>query len=1627
MSDHAPLQRRSTSRRTAREEDDASVIVLGPDRTAASSPGAARRALAARTGAANGNRAAGRAAGVEDEPQDAYFGARAPVRVATEAPEAQPQDGGVADRPPPRVAGERAPAAVADAAADAAAGPSAVGGAAPEPEPAGVEGAAAPAAPEPAAADVRTAVATVTSRLPHPALRTPAQARAPVDEVRAGVESRGAARVEGSLVQAEHLVRLPPAATRRPPREDASPIPEQMRALRERSGRTLPAAALPAVTRSPLGTLPDVTGPVLTAEEILAISLGQTGIEALTSDPEERRRLQELHTRLTTGAVATAAPPAAPAAAAAPAPPLSVAIADEPVAGAVLGGQQRAFLTALVGRLKADPEGEARGVLAAARARHSRFPGGLLAINFPELGSEIVPRMTVLVRTEADRVAEAIRLAPEEIEAAVVARRAEVEAQRQAAAQSVANAGAQAAGTATAVRQRAEQAGSATARTATAAVAADATPARPRAPGRTQERVERTVVEIREQVSTELARYDAQLRNRRRAITDSIHRQVAAVRLAQTRDELALEPLGLPAAAQAGEVRRWADGLVAALEAGDESAQQRLDREATTATEGFKRELDEAAGAAFAALRAWGGRQSTSTEAWWTARDAELERWAAGGTARALQWQRQRAEAARLALTQDVAAIQRVMDLQLAGDRTAAREYVSGLDIEGRAAVQAFTEGLAAGAPDVAGALTAAVRERIRAAQQPSLERSLEEKLLALPDDVRTSERLRTLLPAVQPGFNPETAVDHIREAVSHWTGFDEAAIFAELTGMTPVGTKILRIEYQDRTGQSLDAALSGTGHIGYLNRDEQTTADQLLRGEGVAGAAGALHSALEGLGTNTDAIRQVLRALPPQQRQPVLDCYRERYKETLAVSLEGEMIPITVRDEALALSRGDLRGADAIALGRAVHKETSDTDPETGEVGETYATLDRQGATAVFATIRREVEDEGTRRGWTSAQVEAEITLRNREVETTFDERFADAWWTRETERGPTALRTAFALSSGAGRDLLNAVADNDRARADLALLRLEDQGIYAEDAAINAVFRDQQTRSLAEVNRDLGPLLRTQMEARLERETFRTPEEQINRRMELEREDAARMAQLADERTRARMTTLDTLYQAETTRSLRQMVEANTSGTAREEALARVAGGGVLTPYQRLRFSMEGVGTDLPMLRSALAGMTPKEREDADACWRRDHGGESLVEAIQGDTSGREQGDLVDLAEKGTPRTVADVAAAAQRRYDRDRAGETSVGRWLSSDAVAAAGRDVARLQQNLAELRRTDLSADERRRLTAQFDVALERATGSIELQRRQVDALADTLSTGAAIVTALVVGALLSVPSGGASDVVAAAVIASLMATAAAIATKTVIKGAAYGWEQVGTDLAIGAVDALVAALTAGLSKALLTARGATAAGRGALARTAGQIGRSAAARAPSRLGLLASAVEGRTLLAGMAAAERPLYQRLAAHAAAEIIEQTVQALPSSLTASLLDERVYRQPGGGPLMVLHNTLEGTVQSVAFGLGVGAVHHGLSSAFHLVAGRFRAPEARVPTGDVLSRMGTVAERAADFRTWRASNPEGTYRDFYAARERALIEGSRADQSVREQVRQARRELLAELPPASGATTPT
>ena len=92
--------------------------------------------------------------------------------------------------------------------------------------------------------------------------------------------------------------------------------------------------------------------------------------------------------------------------------------------------------------------------------------------------------------------------------------------------------------------------------------------------------------------------------------------------------------------------------------------------------------------------------------------------------------------------------------------------------------------------------------------------------------------------------------------------------------------------------------------------------------------------------------------------------------------------------------------------------------------------------------------------------------------------------------------------------------------------------------------------------------------------------------------------------------------------------------SGWSRSEARAYVPGMGVLTNYQRIRYAIKGVGTDLPMLRQTLSTMSKEEIEAADAQWRRPTTAvRSLVAAVRGDTSGRDESDLADLVEHGAP----------------------------------------------------------------------------------------------------------------------------------------------------------------------------------------------------------------------------------------------------------------------------------------------------------------------------------------------------------------------------------------------------------
>jgi hypothetical protein len=308
-----------------------------------------------------------------------------------------------------------------------------------------------------------------------------------------------------------------------------------------------------------------------------------------------------------------------------------------------------------------------------------------------------------------------------------------------------------------------------------------------------------------------------------------------------------------------------------------------------------------------------------------------------------------------------------------------------------------------------------------------------------------------------------------------------------------------------------------------------------------------------------------------------------------------------------------------------------------------------------------------------------------------------------------------------------------------------------------------------------------------------------------------------------------------------------------------------------------------------------------------------------------------------------------------------------------------------------------------LYGRYESSVKTFESSTEAYRKSVDAMVDTVVQVVAAVVAVIVIAA----TWGTATPLVAALYGSLMGTLATITTKIWLLGNAYGLEDIGKDVALGAVDAAIAAATAGMGDKLLKAAEG-AANPGVLARMAASSSRAT---------------------------------RIAAKAGAELIEQGAQAAPNALANTLLDDNTYR--GDAFKNILKGTAMGTVQGVGQGLAMGAA---MKIGIHMagtVAGQWRSirglpppdvtavvesartravEQARRPgeSADVLGMRGTVRERAAAWAEFRGKYPGASYeRDFLPALDRgstALV--ARAD-AAHQLDRQLRAELLSAVPP--------
>ncbi|TIX49622.1 hypothetical protein [Alteraurantiacibacter aquimixticola] len=1445
----------------------------------------------------------------------------------------------------------------------------------------------------------------------------------------------------------------PPVPTVEPSFADIEdPIRPATERIHEVAGRLLPDQALPPVEASPRGHMPVIPDRPITPAERRLILRGDAGMDEaglsrvgdppIPGDPNdpgaERTRLTRLREQLL-------APPAATTDGTPPAPlvPPPITVTTRPLPPADLTVAEQQLLTSVLARVIADPAETATRVLRDVKKDMREYPNDTLNnTNQPTLdglGSSLRDGLQTRLGDRVRATARIMGSAGAMLDNAVSARRTELAdiaaGRTRDAAASAADSTSAAASTATT-----RLGDAATARTAGADARRRAGAAgRPPRPGFRQI-AEAAVQRIQAKVSEAIAGFQFQERERRRELDTALARLTSAYELAATADEIVAQRENNLAPGQTpptdvtqllaarrrlsdaiNRAREWKEGRVRAATA--QVRQMKADVTATIAAN--IRDVETEGATAFRALRDWGATQEGASEQWWTDTVTDLNRWADNAHETATTWADTEARLARLELQAELRRIRDQVEAQINADADQAAGYARMSEGQKRDFIAGIASGSRGG--EALGGIADSIIFRQIELEKPLIETTVQSELDALPNSAW--EAVEFAAKAKNSGFSASERANAIYAAGEDKIGTDEATIYRQLEGLRPIELAAVTKCYNDRHGNNalyrhLDSELSG---------DEWRRAQDLMRGDAGAAAAEAIHDAVWGPGTNEAQIMDALRALnnlPEDQRAAARAranaIYLERYGETLDSVLSGDLSGSEL-GQARALAEGRMDDANAYEMDYALR----------GGWGR-----DAGAAAAVYERIRTEAIAEARANNWTAAEFDAAVAARNAAMDASFGRHFANVpnynWGSGSTLEN--AVGYTFAFDRG-NRDMLNAFANNDPEGIDAGRMEAERRGVYADDEVMGGVVRAQYTRALDRAQLDRGPELRAGVDACLMRE-FGGPAERArrhiseetveNRRMELQREMDATLADDAFDRSRASVARLDSRLQDRYGITLDTMLSSTMSdntfgrGGALSDARGRLA---IMRrdandpaarrerrldwAYARVRFGIEGVGTDMGELRGGMEGLTREDMRELNRRWQRDHPGETLREAIQGDTSGREEDDLVDLYDRGAPATVAERVDELRRRLRRDEAGVGAWGASASRAESAESHRSLERLEALHARMRDPNLPPRQREGLVDVFNQRVDNARFAIEAQRTRVDSFADTITTILQYVVgaiAIVAGAIVSVVSGGTALPAVIAILGSVLGTISGMAAKAAIKGSAYGAEEIGTDIAVGVVDLAVTMATLGLFKG----------GIGRFTTNASTMMRSAGlqmkevARMGLRNGLRTAARQATTSAAEQAVAaglRGSAARRFAGRAAefgrnfaVEQLRDVGRAIPTVVTANLLNEQNWRH-GNFAANMARGVWEGSLENLKNGVIMG----GAGAVVHAGVSRFAVPPHLTP----------VEARAREFRMWQDENPGGSRAEFTAEIEaRQTAESARAD-AMLAATREARRSLLSDIPP--------
>lgn len=1435
------------------------------------------------------------------------------------------------------------------------------------------------------------------------------------------------------------------------PPPELDPVPEATAVLVEKSNRRLSTIIPPPVLSSPLGHQPVVSGAqrALTAEDFQIILSHPPGSVPEGLDAEQREafaleseRIESLRNSLVPAVLEddfTDLESVAPIAIVAPEHSREITdLGSEAFAGSLassLGETRRAEMEELFGRLVANSDQEAQAIIAAARSNTviDGVPvGRAVSVVYEDIGwTEFGGEVQTQFEREIAMLASEIGMAESDLESRIEEQRRSLSEQRDFNMESVSDS----------LDESAREIihGAGRMEGVTQSVVSDARIVA----GRTREAAENlhvgdSVPETRdrllENVNSVVAEQQAQYRQQGEVRTAMLLQEkrayADAYRLTAQRDIYLLNERTrtsgqdgvsrerIRVIQQTRQSEIWRDAEIQSLE----SAFGDLLRESEAEVALYQEEVRDAGTAKREALREWADTQMG------VARTAK-ERAQQLALDEAAQIERDAEVWASVEHQRTIAAISRDFDLL----KLIEADVQAGLDRDAIVANQSLTAAetalmdayLSSGADDkTVRALDAvSISTRMRVAQEQQLE--VAPRIAELVSDKPESDwvDLRSIAIAQGGNFNALEVAGALFKAIDGFATTEEV-IFTQLANRTPLQLKVLKGCYFQLYRRTLDSDLEGDLSGRELQRaralmeSSQDKADAIALRQAMHGnAEGRWYNigGITGWGTDRDTIHSIMRNRDPAQAAALEAAYREISPDgsALVADIHSELKREADRDRFDAEFAGNFNLADAIELRQLVQSPANIR--YRAERGHPVA-LDRDKIEAVYSRIRTEVQAQADRERWTSDRLEGEIERRNSQVEELFNARYNDEF--ENPSEG--ALRSAFSLGfqwRESDRNLIEGLADNDMTRVDAARIQIENRGIYADDDVQNGVLEAQYNRALATTRRDQLPLRRIIMARQLALREARDPEgpwlgsKRFSETQRLERQIDRTLENSARSQASGNMNALRDAYERDYGGSLDRVILANTQGYDHDKARHLLENEGYLTPAQQVYYSIRGAGTDEAALRTALTGRTASEltemRQEFARLARTDSRFRSSLsratatlsgadfgdmdQEIANDLSGRTAFDIGQLL-KGDPETVEEQRERLLEalNYELDTG---LVGNTVMSGERAVLQLMIDDLDRTIVALNDPTVSLEHQEHYIGAFKDNVRSVNAAIANHRQSLDSIVDKVTMAIAVGLAVVVGAVISVFTLGMGGAVIAALIGSLLATAGTIATRQLILSGQYGWEDLGTDAAIGVVDALFALATAGLAGKILGAgraglQGSTQlATRNAELLAKGGMRASAARFMTQGSGKMITASEGQlTRLVPSNAylsqmVDRGGVAKVMATTLAESGENLVQGTGSALATTILSEKTWEE--GNPLAnLVSGTLQQAAMSVATGLAAKPVQGSLAGMRKLgVAGRDVWLEAANPT-ELLPRL--------QWQEFKRMYPEATHSDYMFARAR-------------------------------------